>query len=65
MSEINKRFWVGLALAISSSLFIGSSFIVKKLALKRMSTSGQVRAGSGGFGYLKDWVWWLGFLSRK
>jgi hypothetical protein len=34
----------GLALAVSSSAFIGASFIVKKLGLKRAADSG-VRAG--------------------
>lgn len=34
----------GLVLAISSSLFIGSSFIIKKKGLKRAGTAGT-RAG--------------------
>jgi len=36
----------GLALAISSSLFIGASFIVKKKGLRKASASG-LRAGTG------------------
>jgi hypothetical protein len=24
-----------------------------------------VRAGAGGFGYLKEWIWWAGLLSSK
>ncbi|XP_022663271.1 magnesium transporter NIPA2-like isoform X1 [Varroa destructor] len=57
------QFTIGLILAISSSLFIGSSFIVKKKGLLRLGgASGKTRAGAGGFGYLKDWVWWTGLL---
>ena len=41
MSTDNEK---GLALAVSSSLFIGASFIVKKKGLKRAGASG-VRAG--------------------
>uniref|UniRef100_A0A1B6D9M1 Magnesium transporter NIPA2 n=3 Tax=Clastoptera arizonana TaxID=38151 RepID=A0A1B6D9M1_9HEMI len=60
----NERdFYIGLGLAISSSLFIGSSFIIKKIALIRLSRNGSIRAGSGGFGYLKEWIWWAGLLS--
>ncbi|XP_077983834.1 magnesium transporter NIPA2-like isoform X2 [Glandiceps talaboti] len=58
----SKDFYIGLGLAISSSLFIGSSFILKKMALIRLSKYAQ-RAGDGGFGYLKEWIWWAGFLS--
>ncbi|KAF2899051.1 hypothetical protein ILUMI_07119 [Ignelater luminosus] len=56
-------FHVGLFLAISSSIFIGSSFIIKKKALIQINRAGSLRAGSGGFGYLKEWMWWMGFLS--
>ncbi|RZC41561.1 magnesium transporter NIPA2 [Asbolus verrucosus] len=56
-------FFIGLGLAILSSFFIGSSFIIKKLSLLRLNRKGSLRAGAGGFGYLKDWMWWLGFLT--
>ena len=56
-------FYIGLGLAISSSIFIGASFIVKKKALIRLQRRGMVRPSSGGFGYLKEWVWWAGLLS--
>ncbi|CAD5163617.1 probable magnesium transporter NIPA2 [Musa acuminata AAA Group] len=52
----------GLVLALSSSLFIGSSFIVKKKGLKRAGAHG-VRAGSGGFSYLYEPLWWVGMLT--
>lgn len=58
-----QRFWLGLSLAIVSSVFIGSSFIVKKYALLQLASSGQTRAASGGFGYLKNWLWWTGLLT--
>lgn len=57
------EFYVGLSLAVSSSLFIGASFVIKKISLNRLSRTGNLRAGQGGFGYLKDWMWWLGLLS--
>lgn len=56
-------FAIGLGLAISSSLFIGSSFIIKKVALKKLSASGNLRASAGGFAYLKQWLWWLGLIT--
>ncbi|XP_046611391.1 magnesium transporter NIPA2 isoform X1 [Neodiprion virginianus] len=56
-------FYIGLGLAIGSSIFIGGSFIIKKKALIRIQQQGSVRAGSGGFAYLKEWIWWAGLLS--
>lgn len=55
----------GLNLAILSSIFIGFSFIIKKKALKRIVGDGYLRASSGGFSYLKEWMWWLGLLTSK
>ncbi|KAF6140166.1 hypothetical protein GIB67_028972 [Kingdonia uniflora] len=52
----------GLVLALSSSVFIGSSFIVKKKGLKRAGANG-VRAGSGGFSYLYEPLWWVGMIT--
>ncbi|KAG5100613.1 hypothetical protein JHK82_045665 [Glycine max] len=43
----------GLCLALSSSFFIGASFIVKKKGLKKAGASG-IRAGSGGYSYLYE-----------
>ncbi|KAE8625655.1 hypothetical protein XENTR_v10006353 [Xenopus tropicalis] len=56
-------FYIGLVLAISSSLFIGGSFILKKKGLLRLARSGSMRAGQGGHAYLKEWLWWAGLLS--
>uniref|UniRef100_A0A0R3RPC3 Magnesium transporter NIPA2 n=1 Tax=Elaeophora elaphi TaxID=1147741 RepID=A0A0R3RPC3_9BILA len=57
-------FYIGLGLAISSSLFIGSSFIIKKKALIKLAQIDCTqRASEGGFGYLREWLWWFGVLS--
>ena len=61
-------FYFGLSLAILSSLFIGSSYILKKKGLIKLhrqnSTRKKVlRAVDGGHGYLKDWTWWSGFIT--
>jgi hypothetical protein len=51
---------------MNSYVFVeGSSFIIKKKALIRLNWTGAVRAGAGGFGYLKEWIWWAGLLSSK
>ncbi|KAL0801589.1 hypothetical protein Bca101_056765 [Brassica carinata] len=52
----------GLVLAISSSLFIGASFIVKKKGLKKAATTGT-RAGVGGYSYLYEPLWWIGMTT--
>jgi hypothetical protein len=52
----------GLVLALSSSLFIGASFIIKKKGLKRAGVSG-VRAGVGGYSYLYEPLWWAGMIT--
>ncbi|XP_030047178.1 magnesium transporter NIPA2 [Microcaecilia unicolor] len=65
MSQDQGRydFYIGLALAITSSLFIGGSFILKKKGLLRLARKGSTRAGQGGHAYLKEWLWWAGLLS--
>ncbi|XP_038986979.1 probable magnesium transporter NIPA2 isoform X1 [Phoenix dactylifera] len=52
----------GLVLALSSSAFIGSSFIFKKKGLKKAGATG-VRAGSGGYSYLYEPLWWFGMIT--
>ncbi len=49
-------------LAVSSSAFIGASFIVKKKGLKRAGASGA-RAGAGGYSYLREPLWWAGLAA--
>lgn len=61
----SNSFVIGLVLALTSSLFIGSSFIIKKIALRKINASGNVRASAGGYGYLKQWMWWLGLITSE
>lgn len=62
-SQGNGDFYVGLGLAISSSIFIGGSFILKKKGLLRLAKKGAQRAGEGGHAYLKEWMWWAGLIT--
>ncbi|CAH2315653.1 magnesium transporter NIPA2 [Pelobates cultripes] len=57
------EFYIGLVLALSSSIFIGGSFILKKKGLLKLCGKGQLRAGQGGHAYLREWLWWAGLLS--
>ncbi|KAF2478231.1 DUF803-domain-containing protein [Lindgomyces ingoldianus] len=50
---------VGLILAISSGLFIGVSFVLKKLGLLKANVKYNEEAGEG-YGYLKNVWWWSG-----
>nr|GLL45614.1 probable magnesium transporter NIPA4 [Ipomoea trifida] len=59
MSSDNVK---GLVLALSSSVFIGASFIVKKKGLKKAGASG-IRAGAGGYSYLYEPLWWVGMIT--
>ncbi|XP_044504532.1 probable magnesium transporter NIPA4 isoform X2 [Mangifera indica] len=59
MSKDNIK---GLVLALSSSFFIGASFIVKKKGLKKAAAAG-VRAGVGGYSYLYEPLWWVGMIT--
>ncbi|XP_029956899.1 magnesium transporter NIPA4 [Salarias fasciatus] len=54
---------LGLALALLSAFLIGGSVILKKKALLRLAGTGHLRAGDGGHGYLRDWLWWGGLLT--
>ncbi|XP_078156341.1 putative magnesium transporter NIPA1 [Carex rostrata] len=53
---------LGFLLALSSSAFIGSSFVIKKIGLKKAGESG-ISASSGGFSYLYEPLWWLGMMT--
>ncbi|XP_067348761.1 magnesium transporter NIPA4 isoform X2 [Channa argus] len=55
--------WLGLSLALLSAFLIGGSVMLKKKALLRLAGNGHTRAGDGGHGYLKDWLWWGGLLT--
>ncbi|KAK3831566.1 MAG: magnesium transporter NIPA-domain-containing protein [Linnemannia gamsii] len=49
--------FIGMALAVSSGIFIGSSFVLKKKGLLRSSAI----AGEG-HAYLKSKLWWTGMI---
>nr|GLL44408.1 probable magnesium transporter NIPA6 isoform X1 [Ipomoea trifida] len=53
---------IGFGLAMASSAFIGSSFIIKKKGLQRAGACGT-RASSGGYGYLCEPLWWIGMVT--
>ncbi|XP_006653086.2 probable magnesium transporter NIPA4 isoform X1 [Oryza brachyantha] len=53
----------GLMLSLSSSLFIGASFIIKKKGLKKAAASSALRAGVGGYSYLYEPIWWVGMIT--
>jgi len=50
---------VGLILAIASGLFIGVSFVLKKVGLLKANIRYDEEAGEG-YGYLKNFWWWGG-----
>ncbi|CAF2943381.1 unnamed protein product [Rotaria sp. Silwood2] len=60
----SNQFTIGVLLALASSLFIGTSFILKKKGLLKLTIyNGAIRAGSGGFGYLREFLWWAGLAT--
>ncbi|KAG6355778.1 hypothetical protein INS49_003744 [Diaporthe citri] len=50
---------IGICLAIGSGLFIGTSFVLKKVGLLKANEKYQEEAGEG-YGYLKNAFWWGG-----
>jgi magnesium transporter len=52
---------IGLSLAVASGLFIGTSFVLKKMGLLKANTKYNEEAGEG-YGYLKN-AWWWGGMS--
>ncbi|CZT14402.1 related to DUF803 domain membrane protein [Ramularia collo-cygni] len=50
---------IGICLAVGSGLFIGVSFVVKKIGLLKANQKYNEEAGEG-YGYLKNLWWWLG-----
>ncbi|XP_015200671.1 magnesium transporter NIPA2 isoform X2 [Lepisosteus oculatus] len=55
--------YIGLGLAVASSILTGSSFILKKKGLLQLARKGMLRAGQGSHAYLKEWIWWAGLIS--
>lgn len=50
---------VGILLAVASGLFIGTSFVLKKVGLLKANVKYNEEAGEG-YGYLKNAYWWSG-----
>ncbi|KAI9848464.1 MAG: hypothetical protein M1837_000259 [Sclerophora amabilis] len=50
---------IGISLAISSGVFIGISFVLKKYGLLKANVRYNEEAGEG-YGYLKNLYWWGG-----
>lgn len=50
---------IGIGLAVGSGLFIGTSFVLKKVGLLKANEKYQQAAGEG-YGYLKNAFWWSG-----
>ncbi|KAG5928411.1 hypothetical protein E4U42_000707 [Claviceps africana] len=50
---------IGISLAVASGLFIGTSFVLKKVGLLRANEKYNEVAGEG-YGYLKNTFWWGG-----
>lgn len=50
---------VGISLAVTSGLFIGTSFVLKKAGLLKANVKYNEEAGEG-YGYLKNALWWIG-----
>ncbi|GAB0133451.1 hypothetical protein EsDP_00001858 [Epichloe bromicola] len=50
---------IGICLAVGSGLFIGTSFVLKKVGLLRANEKYNEVAGEG-YGYLKNAYWWGG-----
>ncbi|KAL0419518.1 UNVERIFIED_CONTAM: putative magnesium transporter NIPA3 [Sesamum radiatum] len=60
---ISKDNLTGFILALLSSGFIGASFVIKKIGLRRAAAASGVRAGVGGYSYLMEPLWWLGMIT--
>ena len=50
---------VGITLAVASGLFIGVSFVLKKIGLLKANVKYNEEAGEG-YGYLRNVWWWTG-----
>lgn len=52
---------IGISLAIASGLFIGVSFVLKKMGLLKANEKYNEEAGEG-YGFLKNGYWWGGMV---
>ncbi|KAK0544657.1 hypothetical protein OC845_005476 [Tilletia horrida] len=61
-NSLTRDKWIGLGLAISSSLAIGTSFIITKKGLMDAADRGSGLA-SDGHTYLQNPIWWAGMAT--
>jgi len=54
---------IGLVLAITSSLAIGTSFIITKRGLMDAAERGGLSSASEGHSYLQNPIWWAGMVT--
>ncbi|KAK7683443.1 hypothetical protein QCA50_013275 [Cerrena zonata] len=52
--------WIGLTLAVSSSVAIGTSFILTKKGLNDAAERSAYAQASDNYTYLKNPIWWAG-----
>lgn len=50
---------IGISIAVASGIFIGISFVIKKIGLLKANVKYNEEAGEG-YGYLKNAWWWIG-----
>ena len=62
LSSLTRDKWIGLTLAISSSMAIGTSFIITKKGLMDAADRGSGLA-SDGHTYLQNPIWWAGMAT--
>jgi len=62
LNSLTRDKWIGLGLAISSSLAIGTSFIITKKGLIDAAERGSGLA-SDGHTYLQNPIWWAGMAT--
>lgn len=55
--------YIGLGLAITSSMAIGTSFIITKLGL--IDTSDKDGFEGDGYSYLRNPIWWAGMVTSE
>ncbi|KAL1925792.1 uncharacterized protein VTP21DRAFT_675 [Calcarisporiella thermophila] len=55
--------YIGLLLAISSSLLIGVSFIITKKGLIEAASDGRNGTASDTYSYFQNSLWWLGMIT--
>lgn len=52
---------IGVSLAVASGVFIGVSFVLKKIGLLKANVKYNEEAGEG-YGYLRNFWWWTGMI---